>query len=272
MDNILVLAKYTFKEALSRKIFLTFFAVSSLVLFVFLYMAVTIENSAIFEFFRANDNATGISERIAEAVQGGITFYLFAGGLFLSIFSVSSFIPNMLEKGMIDVLLSKPVSRAQIIIGKFLGGTVIVYANIIYVVVGFWLIVGLKLDTWNFYFLLTSFAITFTFMVLYAMIILTGILTKSSILAMIISYLIFFILSPLLAAKDNIIGLFESSTLEVILNFFYYIVPQTAELAQITNYISTGTFEFDTLPIFVSFLFMILNLAAAIFIFNKKDY
>jgi len=272
MKNIWTIAKYTIKEALSRKIMLTFFAVSTFGIFIILIAALAVGSDSLFEFFKTSPGDDSLTARISEALQSGLIIYLFGGGLFLSIFSVSSFIPNMLERGTIDLLLSKPIERFEIILGKYLGGIVIVFANILYAVLCLWLIIGFKLDQWNFYFLLTSFSITFTFMVLYAMIIFTGVLTRSSILAMMVSYFIFFILSPMLVGRETLASLFDSNALLSVLTFFYYIIPQTADLGEICTALATGRFEFSFTPVFVSLGFIILNLAGCIFIFNKKDY
>lgn len=199
MKSIISLAKLTIREAMARKIFLTFAGVSSFILLLFTILFVTTSVDDISSLISVGGNAPfEFEEKLVEIIKYGIVGPLFVGGLFLSIFSVSSFIPNMLEKGNIDLLLSKPISRMQIILGKFLGGFAVVFINIAYLVLGIFVLLGLKFGAWELSFLMTIIMISFTFAVLYSLIILIGILTRSSMLAMMLSYLIFFILSPFL--------------------------------------------------------------------------
>jgi ABC-2 type transport system permease protein len=204
MKNILIITKITLREAFSRKIFIAFAGISTFVLLLFTILSITISLDDFGDAFKVQGEAVRISENIAEILKLIIVTPLFGGGLFLSIFSASSFIPHMLEKGNIDLLLSKPISRAQLILGKFLGGNLVVLLNIAYLVTGIWLLIGLKFGEWAPSFFLTILSISFAFATIYALIILIGILSRSSVLAMMISYLIFFILSPVLSNRDPI--------------------------------------------------------------------
>lgn len=274
MKNIITITSYTFREALSRKIFLTFFGISTLVLFVIglVFATVSIDDLMPVVSVNGQNQFVGMLEEIAVFFKMLIVVPLYGGGLFLAIFSVSSFIPNMLEKGSIDLLLSKPVSRSQIILGKFFGGSLMVLVNVAYLVIGIWLLIGLKFGVWEPGLIATILSITFTFMVLYSMIILVGILTRSSVLAMMLSYLIFFIFSPLLYAREKIFMLFDNKLVEYIIDALYYILPKTQELGTTTGSIARGDGISDFQPIITSFLFLILNLFLSIFTFSKKDY
>lgn len=273
MNNIIEITKQTIREAFARKIFIMFAGVSSLVLILFAITFAAVGMDDLSGSIQVQSNRdTGIMYEVVGAIKLFIVVPLFGGGLFLSIFSASSFIPNMLEKGNIDVLLSKPISRSQIIFGKFIGGTGVVFVNIAYLVLGIWLLIGLKFSVWDASFLLSIFTITFAFAVLYSLIILIGIISQSSILAMMLSYLIFFILSPILDIRDKIMMLSDSKVLEIVLVGFYYIVPKTSELGTITSNIAVGGGIYDYQPIFTSAVFLILSLALSIIIFSKKDY
>ena len=272
MNNILTISNFTIREALSRKIIVTFFAISTFVILVFglLFYFVSAEN-----FMNIGSSNNPTAEMASELVKGLkllVVAPLFGGGLFLSIFSASSFIPNMLEKGNIDLLLSKPISRMQIILGKFLGGVLIVFFNIAFLIISLWILIGLKFSIWDLNFLYSILTITFTFAALYSLIIFIGILTQSSILAMMLTYLIFFILSPILNARDSIGMFISSKTLSTIMDVFYYIIPKTSELGSLTTELSMGYGISEWQPILTSLAFLILVLYASIIIFSKKDY
>ena len=118
--------------------------------------------------------------------------------LLLAIFASSSFVPLMLEKGNIDLLLSKPISRTQLLLGKYFGGILVVFINIAFLILGAWIIISLKFSYWNFNFPLVILVITFTFAVLYSLVVLFGIIFRSSVPGMMTAYFIFLILSPAL--------------------------------------------------------------------------
>ena len=101
--------------------------------------------------------------------------------------------PIMLEKGNIDLLLSKPMSRTQLLLGKYLGGILVVFINIAFLIIGTWIIISLKFSYWNFNFTFVIIVITFTFAVLYSVVVLFGILFRSSVPGMMIAYFIFLI-------------------------------------------------------------------------------
>jgi len=272
MNNILTISNFTIREAISRKIIVAFFAISTFTIIVFalLFGFVSAEN-----FTQISTKNIPFDEMSAELVKGLkliVVAPLFGGGLFLSIFSASSFIPNMLEKGNIDLLLSKPISRTQIILGKFLGGVLIVFLNIAYLIISLWILIGIKFSIWEPSFLYSILTITFTFASLYSLIILIGILTQSSVLAMMLSYLIFFIFSPILSARDSIGYFLNNSIVNGIMEVLYYIIPKTSELGTITTELAMGYGIEEFQPILTSLAFLILVLYFSIIIFSKKDY
>lgn len=272
MKNILTITLFTLREAFSKKIVITFAAISSFVLlcFVIFFTAASMEDMV----------SMGSSSQSTENMIGDILKFfkmlivvpLFGGGLFLSIFSAAGFIPSMLEKGSADLILSKPISRFELIIGKYTGGILMVFLNIAYLITALWFLIGIKFGIWELDFLLTIFTITYAFATLYSLIILIGILTRSSILAMMISYIIFFILSPILAARDTISLIANSKAVSVIMDVMYYIIPQTSEMGELSTDLAVGGGITNFESIFISALFIILTLGLSIFIFSKKDY
>jgi ABC-type transport system involved in multi-copper enzyme maturation permease subunit len=273
MENIITVSNYTIREALSKKIIITFFAISTFVIFIFMLLFLLVSFEDFSTMVSVNSQETSqIAEELVKGIKLFVVAPLFGGGLFLSIFSASSFIPNMLEKGAADVILSKPISRAQILLGKFLGGVIIVLVNIAYLIIAIWLLIGIKFGIWNLDLLFSIFTITFTFASLYSLIILIGILTQSSILAMMLSYLIFFVLSPVLTARDAISAFLDSGTMDWAMDILYYIIPKTSEMGTLTTELAIGYGIDEYQPILTTFAFMVLVLYISIIIFNKKDY
>ncbi len=273
MKNILIFTKLTVQEAFTRKIFIFFFGVS---VFILLLMSIIFLSADLEQMLPvlsiSKSNGIDLVAELVRAIKMIIIAPLYGIGLFLSVFSVSSFIPNMLEKGNIELLLSNPVSRAQILLGKFFGGVLVVFINLLFLIAGIWVLTGLKFGIWEASILYAVLTITFTFAVLYGLIILLGILSRSSVLAMMVTYLIFLIVSPLLAGREKLALLIKNETVKGLLDVLYYVFPKTSEMGNITMLASTGGVVENFQPVITSFLFMILTLYISIIIFNKKDY
>ncbi|MGA7721067.1 MAG: ABC transporter permease subunit [Ignavibacteriaceae bacterium] len=267
MKNLWIMTWYTLREAMARKVFIFFLIISVLVLIV---------TSLIFGLSNSVSLGAGPSPYGNPIITVEMLVISPLAGLclLLAIFSSSSFVPVMLEKGNIDLLLSKPVSRDQLLLGKYLGGILVVLLNVAFLIIGVWLIISLKFSFWDFYFLNIIFSITFTFAVLYSLIVLLCVITKGSTLGMMTAYFIFIILSPLLfAAKDKFSAFIENKFLKDLIEAFYYIIPKTSELmGKVTVNIASGKAIEDYQPIFTSLVFLILTMGIAISIFRKKDF
>ncbi|HEY7751380.1 MAG TPA: hypothetical protein VH917_03735, partial [Ignavibacteriaceae bacterium] len=150
----------------------------------------------------------------------------------------------------------------------------VVFVNILFLVLGVWLIISLKFAFWDFSFLWVVVIVTFTFAVLYSMVVLFGVMTKSSIPGMMVAYLIFLIISPLLLLYyDNLRSVINNDLVKVILDGLYFLFPKTAELmGQITINLATGKGIENYQPVLTSLLFLILMTGFSIFLFRKKDF
>ncbi len=273
MNNIRIMTWFTLREAFARKVFIFFLALSVLSIAVTL---IIFSSGATVDFFAGAKNAK-LDMSMPDLVNHlELIFITPITGLCIlfSIFVTASFVPIMLEKGNIDLLLSKPVSRDQMLLGKYFGGLLVVLLNIAFLVLGIWLIISIKFSYWNFSFLWSIVLITFSFAVLYAIIVLIGVLTKGSVLGMMISYLIYLVLSPLLSFLYHSGQIFTSSEVtRWVIKILYYIIPQTSEVSgSITNQIVLGKTVENYNPVWISLLFIILTMGIAISIFRKKDF
>ncbi len=70
-------------------------------------------------------------------------------GIFIGIVVTSPIIPELFQVGSMHLLLSKPISRSWLLIAKFIGGTAFIAMNVTYLLIGFYWLVGWRLDIWN---------------------------------------------------------------------------------------------------------------------------
>ena len=107
--------------------------------------------------------------------------------IMLGVIVTSFFIPNMLRKGGIDLMLAKPINRVTLLLFKFLGGTFFVLILASVVVGGVWVITGVRAGVWTPHFLLVIPLLTFAFAMLYSLSALMAVLTRSSITCILVT-------------------------------------------------------------------------------------
>jgi ABC-type transport system involved in multi-copper enzyme maturation permease subunit len=107
--------------------------------------------------------------------------------LLLSIVVTAFFIPNMLRKGTVDMLLAKPMHRSTLLLYKFIGGMTFMAINTTVIMGGLWLVLGIRTGVWMNGLLLTIFIFTFQFAFFYAVSTLMAVLTRSPIVAILMS-------------------------------------------------------------------------------------
>jgi ABC-type transport system involved in multi-copper enzyme maturation permease subunit len=122
-----------------------------------------------------------------------VNFFGAAIALLISTIITAFFIPNMLRKGTIDLLLVKPISRTILLLYKYVGGLTFMFLNTVVVVVGVWLVLGLRTNMWGTGFLFSIFVLTFQFALYYAVSTLFAVFSRSPIVAILMTCLFWFV-------------------------------------------------------------------------------
>lgn len=269
MRNIGLIIKFTFREALSKKLILILFLMATLTLIGFI---IAFQFEGVVEINKNGAKFSYDTPYVIRMIEMGFMNVAFGLGLFLAIFATANFIPDLVKKGNIDVFLSKPISREQLIFGKYLGSGLIVLIFITYLIVGLWLIVGLRFSFWETGLLFSIFSITFAFLALYSLVTFVGILTESQVLPLILTYLIFIVLNPLAAGREAILGKVDNAFLAGFLETLHYIIPNTSEMTAVTRSIILNKNSFEFEPFVITFVFLVVFLLASLFAFKRKDF
>ncbi len=264
----------TFRESLAKKTFIAFFGISTFICLLFMF-ALNLDivdgmKSSISIFGKDIEKITEVEE-IIWGIEGGIAVMLFTAGIFMSLFATSSLIPNMLQPGYIDLFLTKPLSRFQILLGRFMGAVSIVAFNIFYLVIFSWIVMSVKTGLWNWGFLLAGLMIVITFAILFALVTFLGVVSRSSAFSLMMTYLILFF-SPLLIQRDRIYALLSSKIYGYIVDGLYYILPKTAELGDMTQKLVRGVAVTSWMPLWTSLLFGGIIFVISGFIFQRKNF
>jgi ABC-type transport system involved in multi-copper enzyme maturation permease subunit len=268
------LVRDTFREAFARKIFWGLFGLSTLMILFFLFLLKIdlVEGAmATVSLFGRSTNRTTDVDRLVRGVYGGIATFLYTWGMFLAVFASAGLIPSVLEPGRIELLLSKPVSRTHILLGRYLGNVLVVSCNVIFLVLGVWTILGAKTGIWSKTFLVSIATSIFIFAVLLSVVVLSGVIIESPALATMITVGLM-IMSPILAQTSTMLRLLSSEWSRQIWRTLYYAFPKVYDLGKMTlDAIQSQTFE-GYMPIWTSALFGAVMLAAALAVFARRDF
>jgi ABC-type transport system involved in multi-copper enzyme maturation permease subunit len=163
--------------------------------------------------------------------------------ILLGIIITAFFIPEMLRKGAIDLLLAKPLHRSSLLFWKYVGGLSFMFILTSFNVIGAWLVIGVRSGVWNPKFLLAIPLLVFSFGVLYAVSVLTSILTRSAVVSILVTCVFagfLYILGQLYTAYDtlnNTPGLKEEipGWVHTTAQIVHGVLPRTKDIDKITS-------------------------------------
>jgi ABC-2 type transport system permease protein len=216
----------TFQESFRNKMFLFFFIVSTLVvgsISLFLNMDVVDGVMAGVEFLGNEIRVPRFTvQQWVQTLQAGLAIMIATIGMFLALMATSTLFPQMLQKGSVDLLLCRPISRWRIITARFAGGVCIMAFNAAYLFLGVWLVLGYKSDIWTRGFPLSTFLAIFAFVVLFAVVMMVSVMTESSPAGLLAGYTIL-MFSPVLAAHER------NELYRQTFRSLYWTLPKSAE-------------------------------------------
>jgi ABC-type transport system involved in multi-copper enzyme maturation permease subunit len=262
----------TFREAMARKIIWGFFGCSTaLILFFLLLVKIDVVQGAIatMSLFGKTDHAQDVTKMVI-TVHSVISNVLYGFGMLLSILASAGLIPTIFEPGRIELLLSKPVSRTHILLGRYLGNLLVIAANIFYPVVAVWLIFGIKTGVWTPGFLYSSLLTVFMFAVYLSIIVVAGVQWESAVVSTMITFAVI-VISIILNFQSTLERLLTSEWSRDVVRVLYYILPKGVDIGKMmTNVIKSQPID-SWMPFWSTALFGLVCLVAGLFIFEKKN-
>jgi ABC-type transport system involved in multi-copper enzyme maturation permease subunit len=124
-------------------------------------------------------------------LAGGIAGTL---GLLLALVWTAGFIPTFLEPGAAAVLLAKPITRRQLLVGKYLGVLAFVAFQVVLFVLSTWLALGVRTRVWDVTYWWCIPLLLLEFAVFYGFSVLLAVVTRSTV-ACVFGSLLFWLLS-----------------------------------------------------------------------------
>lgn len=274
----------TFREAKARKTLVGFAIFSTIVIVLtFLVLQMDAVQLGLKEQFNSAGNAKanggqspfgGMAITVLDWVWIVICYLLFFMTVAVGVFATASFMTSMMEKGNIDLLLSKPVPRWMYILGRYSGAMIIMAIEIMYFILGMWLAVGISLGQWEVKFLASLFFILLGFAGIYSVVTLVSVITRSAWFAIIIGIAAYF-LSGMLAIGTFLDKLFtggdSGGIFGAISKVLYYLLPQAPELSDNMRYAITGE-PIQWGPVGLTLLLVTVYLSLSSYLFSKKEF
>jgi len=151
---------------------------------------------------RAGGFATYLDARTSLVMK----YFVGVLGIFAAILVTAPMIPQTFDSGSINLLLSKPISRWALFLTKYFGGCAFILINAAYLIVGMWLILGVRFGIWNFRLLLAIPIYVFVFAIYYAVSASVGVLWRSTVVSVVVTALFWFVCFLVGAIKGGIEG------------------------------------------------------------------
>ena len=263
----------TLEEARARWLFWGLFALSSLLICFFLFsLNIDLAQGAV-SFLHARSTAGSFEiKTFVDLSYSWVSIFLYIWGTFLAIFASSGLIPSVLEPGRIALLLSKPITRGTLLMGRFFGNLLVIALNDVYLIVSIWIILGLKTHIWEPRFLWAIPVALFIFAVMLSVVVLTGVLTESAALSVMLAFALI-LLSTILAQRDNAARLLSSGWSRQLWSASYWIVPKVYDLGAAMKQIVLYDRQVDWwTPVWSSAIFAIAVFSAALALFRRRDF
>ena len=269
----IALIRDTFREAFARRIFWGFFGCcTALLLFLIFIMRVDVVQGALatITIFGRSGPVRDL-EGLVHRTQAVIAMVMYFAGMALACFASAGLVSAMFEPGRIELLLSKPLPRYHLLLGRYAGNVLVVAANVIYLVFGSWIIFGVKTGVWGAGFLVSTLCTIFIFSVLLAVIVLIGVLLESAAVGIMATFAIM-IITPILAQKTVIERLLDSEWSRNVVRLLYYVLPKTSDISLIIwSLILKQPIE-NWMPVWSTALFGAVVLAVALWRFERRSF
>jgi ABC-type transport system involved in multi-copper enzyme maturation permease subunit len=277
MIKLQAIIEETFREAKARKTLVGFFLLSCvlIILALVIFQNETVQNAMNeSESLRAEDiAAAALNTTVLDVMWMIIAWNLYVFALCLGIFASASFITSMMEKGAIDLLISKPVPRWLYILGRYTGASIIMLIEVAFFVLGMWVVVSLSVGRWNWGFPMSIAHIMLGFMGMYSVVVLVSVLSRSNLLAIITGFGILFIAFLLSIGRfaGEVVDTGSKGVFGYIVDVLYYVFPQAIDMG--TN-MANGIIgkEIKWTPIFLNLGLTVSYLSLSVFAFKKKEF
>lgn len=263
----------TLRESLEKKVLVVYFVISTLAILFLLFGINFVEGAGKVKITVLGEQGelTGAFERLVVKVEAVLVRLFLPFVMLFSLSATCGLFPSMLSEGSVELILSKPLRRSTIVLSRFAGCVIMVFLNVAYLVLGFWLVLSLKTGVYNFGFLWSGLMMVFIFFVLMTVMALAGVVSRSASISL-MSVFSVYILSSILAHHRKFLPLISEDFWRWLVKGAYYVLPKIDQLSSQTKSLVEGGVVDNWMPIWSSAAFGAAVLGTAIAIFERKDF
>jgi ABC-type transport system involved in multi-copper enzyme maturation permease subunit len=274
--KITTLILATFRELLSKATLYILLGISTLILLgtlAILSSEKTDEGIVLKVFGNPVSPPTQLEELapLVNGMQAGLAKGLFAGIMLFGVFATAGIVPDSLEKGTVDLYLSKPVARWELLLGKYLGAVAVMFASILYFIGGLWLVFGLRIGIWNLQFLFSALTMSFMFACIFSIVLILGVLFRNTAIPIIGCFIYLMVVDNVLENRETIFAFTQNKTLHSALDALYYIFPQISAMQKaLANQIMHQAMEWK--PFVQSLLSSAAIFGGGVALMQRRDF
>lgn len=203
----------------------------------------------------------------AQAFVAGAAYWI---GILLALFATGGLVAALTERGQVDVILTKPLSRSQVLGGRLLAVMTVMLALATYLFGAVWLTMSIKSGIWNPRFLLAIGVVFGMFAVVYSVVTLVGVWSGSGPLSFIVTLGVLFIslILSIPGLADQIRRPWRGLVVGADALF-----PKFADVGvQIVPKLATAQPVASLSPLLTSLAFGAVCYGLAFFLFARKDF
>jgi len=252
-------------EIKSRKIIYIYAVITAFMILLFaLIPAMQIQGENLFE---SDLLGAGLLDTILSHFFDGFIGFV----IFLMVFGSAFLLPSYLGKGRIELTLSKPISRWQILTMKFISIYLIHMVILLLTVFLIWLTISLRLGSFSWSILFGTFFSFVHFLFIYAFVFAVGALTRSGALA-IMGYFAVRFAANLLESREIAYQFLGDTVWTSILDWMYYLFPKYGEVGNNFLSLMRGDGFVNFFSIYTTFIFSAVLYGLTLYIFSRRDY
>jgi len=218
------------------------------------------------------------AEGIVRGMQLAVALFLYPVGILLSLAATAGLVPGMLEKGTIDLLLSRPIGRPILLLSRCLGGVLVAAVHLLYLVIGLGAILALKTGVFNSGFVASGLLMALYFACLTGFMALCGVLWRSTPVTMLLGAAAFF--GNLVVRLPHEYGGWQQMIpgaparflMRAVVEALYYALPRTWDFASSATALILGRGGVAWDAVAATLLSGGAALGVAVFLFRRADF
>lgn len=148
-------------------------------------------------------------------VNMGLSIWLTWIATVLALVSTAGIFPDFLAGGSIELALSKPIGRLRLFLTKYVSGLLFVFLQVLVFSGASFLVIGFRGGSWEPAILLSVPLVVLVFSYLYAVLVLVGVLWRSTIAALLVTLLVWFVIFAINSADGVMLQIKHQSRLSV---------------------------------------------------------